>query len=349
MVVRNGGVSVRRAPMLAMYALRFIVLEPIRLIERLLYDGAIRSHPLKEPPIFVLGHWRSGTSYVQTLMNLDSRLTTSTVYRSFFADSFFLTERWLKPALNRVARILGLRFSIQRCPLNLDLVAEGDVGLLSLASRYSYTWGHLFPARFNHWMQSLVLSPDAPSQEGWLAAYDYFLRKLALGSGGKRVVIKSPGDTARMRLLAEHYPGARFIYIHRAPEEVFHSSRYLWDVILREHGLQSVARDEVDTLIIDNYRAMLLSYAQQRADMPSDQLIEIQYSALRDEPLEVLEAIYAQLELGEVERDAILEFLEQRPAYPAQAYQTPAPLQDRLTREWREVGEALEGSSRPLG
>ena len=344
LVVRNGGISIRRTPMLVVYILRFTVFEPFRLAERFLYDGAIRSRPLEEPPIFILGHWRSGTSHLQTLMSLDSRLTSSTIYRSFFSDSFYLTERWLKPVLNGVARIIGLRFSIQRSALNLDLLAEGDLGLCCMASRYSYTWGHLFPARFNQWLDRLVLSPDASHQEGWLSVYDTFLRKLSHGSGGKRVVMKSPGDTARMKLLARHYPGAKFIYIHRTPAEVFHSSRYLWEVILKEHGLQTLDQAEVDELIIGNYRSLLLSYARQKADMPPDQLVEIQYSDLRDDPVAELSKVYAQLGLGEVEEDAIRGFLDKQVPYGAQAYQTPDSLQDKLQGEWQEVQHALEGS-----
>jgi hypothetical protein len=282
-------------------------------------------------------------------MNLDSRLTSSTIYRSFFSDSFYLTERWLKPVLNQVARILGLRFAIQRSALNLDLLAEGDLGLCCMASRYSYTWGHLFPARFTQWLERLVLSPDEPHQKGWLSVYDYFLRKLSHGSGGKRVVMKSPGDTARMKLLAEHYPGAKFIYIHRAPTEVFHSSRYLWEVILKENGLQTLDQNEVDALIIENYRSLLLSYAHQRTSMLPEQLIEIQYSDLRDDPVAELKKVYAQLDLGEVEEEAIRGFLEKQAPYAVQPYQTPATVQDRLTTEWREVQSALEDSSQPLG
>ncbi len=78
------------------YLLRFTLFEPIRLAERLLYDRAIQRHEFSAPPVFVLGHWRSGTSYLQTLLYLDPQFTTSTIYRSLFSDGFVLTERWLK-------------------------------------------------------------------------------------------------------------------------------------------------------------------------------------------------------------------------------------------------------------
>ena len=330
----SGGIALRRAPILALYALRFVLLEPLRLLERFAFDHAIRRHEPEQQPIFVLGHWRSGTSFLQTLLFLDPRFTTSTIYRSLFSDVFLLTERWLKPMLNRLCRITRLQFSIQRIPLNLDTPAEADLGLCCLGSRYSYTWGHVFPARFGHWLQKLVFSPSPRAIAGWLEATDYFHRKLSLASGGKRVVLKSPGDTARLQLLAERYPEARFIYIHREPEEVFHSNRYLWEVVLKEHGLQVLDRDQVDSMIIENYRSLLKCYQVQRDALPGKRLVEVAYAELRDDPVGTLSSVYAQLGLGGVPTQAISDFVQTTGAYNAQAYTTSPALLARLQREW---------------
>ena len=345
MVVRNGGVSLLRIPMLVAYLLRFLLFEPFRIAERLLFDKTIQSTPLQESPIFILGHWRSGTSHLQTLMSLDSRYTSSTIYRSFFSDSFYLTESWLKPILNQFSRIVGLRFSIQRSHLDLDIQAEGDLGLCCFTSPYSYTWGHLFPRTFGQWMQKMVLSPKPSMTENWLSVYDFFLRKLSYGAGGKRVVMKSPGDTGRLCSLAEYYPGAKFIYIHRTATEVFHSNRYLWNVILKENGMQSLSDSQIDETIIENYRSLLLRYAEQREQIPSEQLIEIQYSALRDDPITVLQKVYAHLQLGQLEEDRIRSFLETQPSYSTQKYQTSDEVTQMISREWSEVEKRFDDIS----
>ena len=125
-VTRNGGVSPRRLHLLLGLLLRYAAFEPFRIAERLLFDRAIATHTVHQDPIFILGHWRSGTTYLQTLLSDDPRFATSTLYRSLFADHFILTEPWLKPILNAVARALGVPHSLQRMPLNLDIVAEGE-------------------------------------------------------------------------------------------------------------------------------------------------------------------------------------------------------------------------------
>src|SRR5688572_18808039 len=41
--------------------------------EWFLFSSAVRRVKLKEPPLFVLGHWRSGTTYLHELLMLDER------------------------------------------------------------------------------------------------------------------------------------------------------------------------------------------------------------------------------------------------------------------------------------
>jgi hypothetical protein len=334
MTWKNGGVSARRLGVWLLYVLRYTCFEPLRLAERLVYDRAIRSHELPSAPVFVLGHWRSGTSFLQTLLSLDPRFTTSTIYRSLFSDVFYLTEGWFKPILGVCGRILGIQYAIQRAPLDFDLPAEGDLALCCLSSRYSYTWGHVFPARFNQWMQQLVFAPSESARAGWLDTCDYFLRKLSYRAGGKRVVLKSPGDTARLAMLAERYPEATFIYIHRQPEAVFHSNRYLWKVVLQDHGVQSLTQEQVDDLIIENYAALLSRYEAQREAMPPERLVEVGYAALRDEPLEVLTQIYGQLGLGDVPKEEIERFILQQRKYSPQTYDTTPAIRARLAEAW---------------
>ena len=341
MTVKNGGVSLRCIPLWLVYIVRFIVFEPVRIAERLLYDRAIRCHELP-PPVFVLGHWRSGTSYLQTLLNLDPQFTTSTIYRSLFSDVFLLTQGWLKPLLNSYCRLIGLKYAIQRTTVDLDIPAEADLGLCCLGSPYSYTWGHIFPSRFSQWIDRQVLSVTEQSRTGWLEAYDYYIRKLSYGSQGRGVVVKSPGDTARLSILAQRYPEAKFVVIHRKPEDVFHSNRYLWGIILKKHGLQSLDTKQVDSLIIENYRAVMSHYDNQREAVSAKRLVEVRHDDLCDDPLGELGKIYAQLGLGSLPIDEIRHFIQHQTEYKVQNYTTSTKIQDRLSREWSGLDRLFE-------
>lgn len=333
MVARNGGVHPRRIHLLVATMFRCTILEPLRLAERFLLDRKIESHTLEQDPIFILGHWRSGTSYLQTLLSQDPDFTTSTLYRCLFADIFCTTESWLKPALNAIARILRLPFSLQRMPLDLDIPAEGDVALCTMLSPFSSSWGYVFPKRFDEWMDRSVLRPQLEFAEAWVTEYDRFIRKLSWASGNKQVVMKSPADTARVSLLLGRYPKARFVYIHRDPYAVFYSNQYLWDVIRREVSLQVLCDVDVNARILSMYRSLLQSYLEQRSLIPSGQLAEVRFENLQSDPLAELTRVYQELGLGEPPI-ALTRFLSEQAPYPTKTYDISPDIERGLHDAW---------------
>ena len=224
--------------------------KPIRLAEIVFYRKKIQRHRLMEAPLFILGHWRSGTSHLQHLLSQDSAIATNTNYRNLFADNYLFSENWLKPPLNTICKTLKLPYSIQRTIMDLDLPAELDLAVCINCSEYSYSWGHIFPRRFEHWFNRNVLSSSEDKR--WIEDYDFMIRKLSHHSGGKRVIVKSPGDCARVQQLLSRYPAAKFVYIHRDPIAVFHSNRYLWKVVQRENSLQRIDQAEIDRLNYPN-------------------------------------------------------------------------------------------------
>ena len=45
----------------------------------------------------------------------------------------------------------------------------------------------------------------------------WFYRRLVLKHGGKRLVMKSPPNTSRLKLLTKMFPNARYVYLARNP------------------------------------------------------------------------------------------------------------------------------------
>ncbi len=324
--LRFGGVDRRRALVYLAILSRYGALEPLRLAERWRTRG-IAGVARSADPIFVVGHWRSGTSYLQGLLSADPRFTTTTLYNTIFADVAGVARWGVRPSMEWIVRALDLPHSLQRTSLSLDLVGEGDVGLCCQLSPYAYTWGHLFPRRFADWFARCVLDPSPEHERGWLAHLDRYIQTLSWDAGGKRVVMKSPGDTGRIASLAARYPDARFVFIHRDPIAVFHSNRHLWGVIRREIALQVVTDREVDEVILRTYRALLERYLAQRGALAEGRLVEIGYEALLQDPSGGLEHIYRALDLGKA---PVVAPGRHRP----HAYQTSPALEQRIRRAW---------------
>lgn len=316
------------------YAARQAAIAPLRVLEAARYDRRVRAHALAQPPIFVLGHWRSGTTFLQSLLALDPHLTTSNLYQSLFPDVFLLTEARCKPWLNRLGRALGIDYPIQRSTLDFEVPAEADVALCMLGSQYAYSWGHLYPRQFERWLSRQILHATPEATQGWLAHLDYFIRKLSFASGGKRVVIKSPGDIGRIPALLEQYPGAQFVYVERDPIAVFHSNLYLWKVIDEAIALQGLDRAEIEAMIVRSYRSLMRRCAEQRALIPAGQLAELRFERLRADPVGELSRVYAELQLGELQRPAIEAFAAAQSDYRSPQYESSPELLERLRRAW---------------
>ena len=61
----------------------------------LLFNHAIRRTKIKQPPLLVLGHWRSGTTLLHELLMLDPRHTCPTTYQCLAPHHFLWTGRFL--------------------------------------------------------------------------------------------------------------------------------------------------------------------------------------------------------------------------------------------------------------
>ena len=57
-----------------MYSLALTSIQsPLNVLERRFYNKHIKSIPISKEPIFILGHWRTGSTYLHNLMTQDPR------------------------------------------------------------------------------------------------------------------------------------------------------------------------------------------------------------------------------------------------------------------------------------
>lgn len=341
----NQGIGLRKIPLFSIFIVRYFLFEPFRLMEIILFEKKINKHELKEDPIFVLGHWRSGTSYLQGLLSQNKAYTSYTIYTFLFADVFILTQDWLKPILNAICKLFKIPFSFQRTIMDLDTVGELESAMCSLCSPNSYTWGQLFSKKFKDWMIDFVQLNDAELTEKWITDYDYLIRKLSYCNKGKRVLVKSPGDTGRSDLLLKKYPNAKFIFIERSPIDVFHSSRYLWSIIQKENSFNEVSNDQIDDYIIFGYKLLFDNYLEFKKIVPKNQLIEVRFDDLVTQPIDQLKAIYLYLSLKDFKESDFIDYLKSTINQKKSTYSTSKQLKARLTNAWEPIFEIYNRSN----
>ena len=182
------------------------------LIQEAFYRHRFARTPVPRDPIFILGHWRSGTTLLHELLIRDPRHTFPTSYQCFEPNHFLITER----LFNRFAKFLvpGKR-PMDDMPIGWDRPQEDEFALCLLGQPSPYR--HLgFPNQINRDIDTLDFRGWTDRQRrSWSATLASFLQRVSFVRPGRRLVLKSPPHSARIPTLLQQFPEARFIHIIR--------------------------------------------------------------------------------------------------------------------------------------
>ncbi len=266
-----------------------------------------------EAPVFVLGYFRSGTTWLQTLLSRDPALRSPIWVEALSPHTFVLTWAVLRVLLTPFLWLVRIRAV---SPLGATLPAEDDFALCNwartsvIAGRAVLPGEQDFYNRF-HDLDRLTAAERARWERHELA----FVGKLMLTAKGRRPLLKSPSHTARVRHLLRLFPGAKFIHISRPPRAVFQSN------LAFIRGLQDTFRlsppidaDRQEEMIVEEYRATMDSYVADRALIPPGDLAELRLQDLAADPIGEIERVYGALGLtfSETFRRRLMEHLTTR-------------------------------------
>jgi LPS sulfotransferase NodH len=132
--------------------------------------------------------------------------------------------------------------------------------------------------------------------EAWKAAFAWFLKKLTFKCH-RPLVLKSPPHTARISLLLELFPDARFVHIHRNPYTVFQSFRHYFDTAMWYTYLQRPDLPGIDDRIIRRYNVLYDAFFAERSLIPEGHFHEVAFERLERDPVGEMERLYERLSL----------------------------------------------------
>lgn len=335
-VVKRGGLPARQG--LARYGLALgaaIGRLPFTVGERLYMAQKTRNMPPLEPPIFILGHWRSGTTHLYNILAKSEQFGSVSPFATALPWDMLSIGTLFRPLLEKS---LPSHRYIDNVAVEADSPQEDEIALANMTAE-SYYHALYFPKDFHQFFDRGTFFKDLSKDDihRWNKTVLSFYKKLSIDQGGRRLVIKNPVYTARPQHLARLFPGAKFIHIHRDPHRVFLSMRNFYDKLLAEFALQSYAHMDIDTLILDTYDEMMSRYINETAIFTDKQLIEVSYDALQAKPLETLETIYTQLDLPNFasDKERFERYLSSIEGYQKNSF-TPSPvLTARIEARWR--------------
>jgi hypothetical protein len=293
-----------------------------------------------EPPIFILGHWRSGTTHLHYLLDQDPALATPSTYQCAFPHSFASAGPGHRRLLERFAPEGRPQDNM---PVGFDAPQEDEMALALMCLKSPYL-GWAFPRQERRYRRYLSFGEATEDdRRTFMQALRLLLRKLSYVYR-LPLVLKSPGHTARLPMLAEAYPEARYILITRDPYEVFQSSLYFHEAWRRSFAfLQKPDVSGMDERVLTLYQEMYEAFFENEHLLPADRFHRIRFEDLRADPVGELRRLYAAIGLGEFPGQAISRYLdrirdyEQNP-YPPLTAEQRAVVAERWSRSFDAWG-----------
>ena len=302
------------------------------------YSRKIENTKITEPPLFILGHYRSGTTLLQKLLICDSKYGYIKYLDVFFPISAFLcpaiTRKWMQLII-RTFKMKNIFFN--NMVLRLDDPGEEDLYMISGSSRYSTAWGFAFPGAITKCFERWTTFDDKKNKKKWKRAYNYYLKRITLKNNHKPLILKSPPNIARISCLLEMFPDARFIYIYRNPYRVFYSMENLWIKVIEKHfTLQNISGNERNENIFNIYLKLMDQFEKDKGLIPEGHLIEVRYEDLEDDPIKEINKIYASLGIQGYDRsiESIKQRLELEKKYSPLTYQYDEKILDEVYERW---------------
>lgn len=299
--VINGGCSSEGLLHAAPWILKTTLLEPMRWIELLLHAKKVNNHVVEKPPVFVLGYYRSGTTYLQQYFMQDERLGFMSLYQTIFPELMLTFEKRMTPLLEFSAKLFRAKNPFHRIPLTWHSTGEEDIGMVGMLSPCASTWGYLFPNNYKSYFEKYVLFENISIKEkdDWQNSYNILIKKLSLASKNKQMVLKNPPNTARIKTLLTLFPHAKFIFIHRNPYDVYASTQRMLQMIKRNYMLGKTDNVDFSNIILKSYAGISNAYLRDKHLIPNGHLAELRYEDFIQAPVESLKHLYTTLQLGD--------------------------------------------------
>ena len=271
------------------------VLSPLNILERLKFDKKVLNKSIDHPPIFIIGHWRTGSTYLHNLICQDTQFGYPSTFQTVTPAVILGFEKMIKPI---VSSSLPDKRPQDDVDMGADLPQEEEYALGNL-SPYSFYNGWLFPKNmdlYNNYVDFKNVK-EREIQE-FKNIFLYYVQKLNYYYHGKQLVLKNPSNTCRIRELLDIFPDAKFIHIYRNPYHVYLSMKRNIEKEMPLYTLQKPpAWDVFEKAMVDMYLRMFEKYFKEKPLILKENFTEIKYEDFIQHPVDEMKRMYKELSL----------------------------------------------------
>ena len=299
------------------------------------FGDRIRNTVIDRHPVFVLGHWRTGTTLLHELLIRDPQFGYPDMQDCINPNHALLTGHFLK----RFAKwMLPPQRPMDNMRFAWDQPQEDEFAIALTGLPTTYT-DFAFPNNPPMHAGALDLSGLSPAQLAkWKRGFVHFLKGVTLRTG-RQLVLKSPPHTARIPHMLKLFPDARFVHIVRDPYVVYPSTLNLWRSLARVHGLQKPTWPGLEEKVLGEFRIIYDRLEEAKPLLKPGRFHELRYEELVRDPVGELRKAYARLELDgfEVTRPRVEDYFRQTAGYETNKYELTAEQRAVVANRWGDV------------
>lgn len=284
------------------------------------YRKWLENKTLEMDPVFILGHWRSGTTFVHNVFSCDRHFGYNTTYQTVFPNLMLFGQPFFK---KNMSWLMPDKRPTDNMELKVDLPQEEEFALANMMP-YTYYNFWFLPKYTEEYCDKYLLFDTIDEKERQIFK-DTFLKLIKVSlwnTRGTQFLSKNPPHTGRIRTLVEMFPNAKFIYLVRNPYTVFESTRSFFTNTIRPLRLQEISDEEIERNILTVYTKLFRKYEEEKSLIPAGNLIEIKFEDFEADAFDLTRHIYETLSIpGFPEaREAIGTYLNKKKGYQKNRY-----------------------------
>jgi hypothetical protein len=274
---------------------------PLNVLERRYFNKHIKHIDIDKPPIFILGHWRTGSTYLHNLITQDPRFGFPTTLQTVIPALFLKYGELFRPVVDAS---LPEKRPQDDVAMGADLPQEEEYALGNL-SPYSYYNGWCFPKNMEHYNNFVDLKEMSPREyDEFKEVYLDYVKKVSYASDHKQLVLKNPSNTSRIKFLLELFPDAKFIHIIRNPYHVYLSMKRNIEKEMILYTVQNPPSWKIfEKSMVNMYRRMYEKYFNEKELIPQKNFTEVRYEDFVQKPIKEIERMYQELGLNDFDKN----------------------------------------------